>query len=53
MRAIAQRREIRHQADVPEQQRHRGVRRDREHVPHQRAAELRLHVIVFGYGNSQ
>src|SRR5450759_5044256 len=27
--------------DEPEQRRHRGVRRDREHVPHERAAELR------------
>ena len=40
-RAIAQRREIGNQSDIPEQRGDRRVGRDREHVPHQRAAELR------------
>ena len=39
--AVAQRGQIGNQADEPEQQRDRDVGRDREHVPHQRAAELR------------
>ena len=43
LRPIAQRREVGHQADEPEQQRNRGVGRDREHVPDERAAELRPH----------
>src|SRR3954469_7896283 len=33
--------EVRHKSDVPEQGRHGSVRRDREDVPHKRAAELR------------
>ena len=41
---VAQRREVGNQADEPEQQRHRRVCRDREHVPDERAAELRPHV---------
>ena len=41
LRPIAQRRQVRDQADEPEQQRHGGVRRDGEHVPDQRAPELR------------
>ena len=40
---VAERREVGHQADVPEHERHGEVRRDREHVPRQRAAELRPH----------
>ena len=40
-RAIAQRRQVGNQADEPEQQRNRAVGRNREHVPDQRAAELR------------
>ena len=40
-RAIAHRRQVGNQADVPEHDRDRGVGRDREHVPDQRAAELR------------
>ncbi len=42
LRAVAQRGQVGQQADEPEQQRHGGVGGDREHVPHQRAAELRL-----------
>ena len=45
-RAIAQRREIRNQADVPEEHRDREVGRDREHVPEQRAAEVRPDAVV-------
>ena len=41
LRAIAQRREVGNQTDEPEQRRHRRVGRDGEHVPDQRAAELR------------
>ena len=41
LRAVAQRRQVGDQADVPEQQRDGGVGRDREDVPDQRAAELR------------
>ena len=41
LRAVAQRRQVRNQSHEPEQQRNRGVRRNRENVPHQRAAELR------------
>ena len=39
--AVAQRGQIGDQSDVPEEQRDRRVGRDREDVPHQRAAELR------------
>ena len=41
LRSIAQRRQVGNQPDEPEQQRHRRVGRHREHVPDQRAAELR------------
>ena len=40
-RAVAERREIGDQAGEPEDRRNCGIGRDREHVPHQRAAELR------------
>ena len=40
-RAIAHRRQVGNQADVPEHDRHRRVGRDREHVPDERALELR------------
>ena len=43
LRAVAQRREVGDEADVPEEQRDRGVGRDREDVPDERAAELRPH----------
>ena len=39
--AVAQGGQIGNQSDEPEQQRDGGVGRDRENVPHQRAAELR------------
>ena len=38
---VAERRQVRNQADEPEHGRNRAVRRDREHVPDQRAAEVR------------
>ncbi len=38
---VAQGSQIGDQTDVPEHQRDRRIRRNREHVPHQRAAELR------------
>ncbi len=41
--AVAQRRQVGNQSHEPEQQRNRGIGGDREHVPHQRAAELRPH----------
>ena len=41
LRLVAQRREVGDEADVPEEQRHREVGRDGEHVPDQRASELR------------
>ena len=41
LRAVAQRGHVGHEAREPEQRRHRAVGRDREHVPDQRAAELR------------
>ena len=40
LRAIAQRRKIRNQADEPKHCRDSRVSRDREYVPHQRAAKL-------------
>ena len=40
---VAERREVGDEADVPEHERDGEVRRDREHVPRQRAAELRPH----------
>ena len=42
-RPVAERREIRDQADVPEHRRDGRVGRDGEHVPDQRATELRPH----------
>ena len=53
LRLVAQRREIRDQSDVPEQQRDREVGRDREHVPDQRTPELRPDRHAVRYGNSQ
>ncbi len=41
LRAIAERRQIGDEAGIPEERRHRAVGRDREHVPDERAAELR------------
>ena len=41
LRAIAQRGHVGHETGEPEQRRHGAVGRDREHVPDQRAAELR------------
>ncbi len=41
---VAEGREIGNQAHVPEQQRHRRVGADREHVPQERAAEAGPHV---------
>ena len=41
MSPVAQRRQVRHESGVPEEQRDRAVGRDREHVPDERAAELR------------
>ena len=41
LRAIAQRRHVRHETREPEERRHGSVGRDREHVPDQWAAELR------------
>ena len=38
---VAQRRHVGNQAGIPEQERDRGIGRDREHVPQQRTAELR------------
>ena len=49
-RAVAQRRQIGNQSDEPEQHRNGGVSRDREHVPHQRAAELRPDAHGVGIG---
>src|ERR1035438_6080832 len=40
--SVAQGGQIGHQAHVPEEHRYRGVRGYREHVPHQRAAEVGL-----------
>ena len=47
---VAQRREVGDQADVPEEERDRGVGRDREDVPDQRAAELRPQAHGVGVG---
>ena len=52
-RVIAQRREVGNQTNKPEQQRNRAVRRNREDVPYQRAAECGHSVVVLGYGNSK
>ena len=38
---VAKRRHVGNHADIPEQQRYREVRRDSEHVPDERASELR------------
>ena len=45
-RAIAQGRQIGNQARVPKQHRDREIGRDREHVPEQRAAEVRPDAVV-------
>ena len=50
-RSVAERRQVRDQADVPEEQRDGEVGRDREHVPHQRAPELRPQGHDVGVGN--
>ena len=50
VRAVAQRREVGQQADVPEQQRDDEVGGDREDVPDQRAAPLRPEVHRVGVG---
>ena len=49
-RAVAQRRQVGDQADVPEQERDGDVGGDREEVPHQRAAPLRPQVHRVGIG---
>ena len=49
-RLLAHGGEVGHQADIPEHRGNRGVGRDREHVPHQRAAELRPHAHAVGIG---
>ena len=41
LRRVAQRREVRDEPQVPEEERDRGVGRDREHVPGERALEVR------------
>ena len=38
---VPERRQVGDQPDIPEQERHRGVRGNGKHVPHQRAAPLR------------
>src|SRR5215831_4053410 len=49
-RAVAERSKIRNQAGKPEQERDRGVGRDRKDIPHEWTAELRPHPHGVGIG---
>src|SRR5690606_41671903 len=48
IRAVTNRRQVRDQTHEPERQRNRKVGTYREHVPRERAAELRPHVHLVG-----